>query len=198
MESSEKFNEESALRVISSMIEATRSNVRDNSFYYLLWGFIVLAASLLEYVLLRYVHYPHHYIGWPILTGIGTLITVIDIIRKYGKSNTSTYLGSFFMYFFFGWGISFLLLLVFVIDRDNLLVQPLILTMYALIAFVSGGILRFRPMIWGGIIAWAAAVASYLSPFPVQLLITAGTIIIGYIVPAFMMRKRNLNPVNAK
>ena len=42
MENSEKFNEEAAIKVISEMIEATRNDVRDNYFFYLLWGFLVL------------------------------------------------------------------------------------------------------------------------------------------------------------
>jgi len=192
MENSEKFNEEAALKVISKMIEATKNDVRDNSFYYLLWGFLVLIASLLEYCLLTFFHYPHHYIGWPILMGVGMIISLVYAIRKYNRSDSSSYIGSFFKYFFIAWSLSLILLLGFVIPGDNKLVQPIILAMYALALFVSGKILRFSPLTWGGIVAWAAALASFFSPFPVQLLITAATVIIAYIVPGYMLKRKNV------
>jgi hypothetical protein len=190
MENSEKFNEESALRVISEMIEATRNDVRSNSFFYLLWGFLVLTASLLEYSLLQFFRSPHHYIGWPVLMGIGAFVSIAYSMRKYGKRTASTYIGNFFTYFFAGWAISLLMLLFFVISGHYKLIQPVSLAMYALATFVSGGILRFRPLIWGGVIAWVAAIGSYFVPFPVQLLITAATVIVAYLVPGFYLRQR--------
>jgi hypothetical protein len=195
MEHSEKFNEEAAIKVISEMIEATRNDVQDNSFFYLLWGFLVFAASLLEYCLLTLFHYPSHYIGWPILMGIGMIISFVFIAKKFGRSDSRTYIGSFFKYFFIAWSLSLLLLLAFLIPNNNQLVQPIILTMYALATFVSGGILRFRPLIWGGIIAWAAAVASFFSPFDIQLLITAATVVVAYLVPGFLLKRRNRSQI---
>jgi len=196
MENSEKFNEESAIKVISEMIDAAKNDVRDNSFFYLLWGFLVLAASLLEYCLLAIFHSPYHYVGWPVLMGIGAIASLVYAIRKYGRSDSSSYVGSFFRTFFLAWSISLIMLLAFIIPGDNQLVQPIILAMYALATFVSGGILRFRPLVWGGIIAWAAAVGSFFSPFPVQLLITAATVVLSYIIPGFLLKRRNGNQIN--
>jgi hypothetical protein len=190
MENSEKFDEASALKVISEMIEATKNDVRSNSFFYLLWGFLVLTASLLEYCLLQFFKTPHHYIGWPVLMGIGALVSIAYSIRKYGKTKASTYIGNFFTCFFIGWTISLLILLFFVISGNYKLIQPVSLAMYGLATFVSGGILRFRPLIWGGVIAWVAAMGSYFAPFPVQLLITAATVVVAYLVPGFYLKQR--------
>jgi hypothetical protein len=190
MENSEKFNEESALKVITEMIEATKNDVRSNYFFYLLWGFLVLAASLLEYCLLTFFHSPFHYIGWPVLMSIGMIVSLAYAIRKYSKSDFTSYIGNFFRYFFFAWSLSLILVLVFIIPRNNQLVQPVILAMYAMAIFISGGILRFSPLKWGGIIAWAAALVSFFSPFPVQLLITASTVVVAYIVPGFILKRR--------
>jgi hypothetical protein len=191
MENSEKLNEKDGLRVIYEMIEAAKCDVRDNYFYYLLWGALVFIASLLEFVLLRVFHLPYHYIGWPVLMGIGIFVTILYVFRKQGRSDSTSYVGSFFLYFFIGWSISLMLLLAFVIPSNHTLIQPVSLAMYALAIFVSGNILRFRPLVWGGIITWAAAVASFFSPFPVQLLITAATVIIAYIVPGWLLKRKN-------
>ncbi|MBN1416022.1 MAG: hypothetical protein JW973_13050 [Bacteroidales bacterium] len=196
MEKTQNFNEEAALKVISEMIEASKNNVRDNSFFYLLWGFLVLVASLLEYCLLSFLHYPHHYIGWPVLMSIGMIITIIYVIRKYSRADSVSYIGSFFRFFFIAWGVSLIWLLVFIIPGNNHLVQPAILAMYAMALFISGGIIRFRPLMWGGIITWAAAMGSFFSPFPVQLLITAATVIVAYIVPGFLLKRKNTSQIH--
>jgi len=191
MENSQTFNEKDALKIISEMIEASKMSIRDNYFYYLLWGFLVLFASLLEFGLMQLFHYPYHYIGWPVLMGIGVAITIVYAIRKYGKSTSSSYIGSFFRYFFISWGISLGLLLAFIIPGNYQLIQPVSLAMYALALFVSGNILRFSPLVWGSIIAWVAAIASFFSPYPVQLLITAATVVIAYIIPGYLLKKKN-------
>jgi hypothetical protein len=191
MEKSRNFNEEAALKIISEMIEATKTNVRDNYFYYLLWGFLVLIASLLEFGLLQWVHSPYHYIGWPVLMGIGAIITIAYSIRKHGRSDSVSYFGSFFKVFFIGWSVSLLMLLFFVISGSYQLIQPVSLAMYALATFVSGSILRFRPLVWGGLVFWTASAVSFFCPFPVQLLITAGTVIIAYIIPGYLLKRQN-------
>jgi len=190
MENSERFNEKDSLKVIYEMIEAARCDVQDNYFYYLLWGILVLLASLLEFVLLQVFQLPCHYIGWPVLMGIGVFITILHSVRKYVKSKSFSYVGSFFLYFYIGWTLSLILLLAFVIAAHYALIQPVSLSMYALAIFVSGSILRFKPLIWGGFIAWAAAIASFFSPFPVQLLITAATVIIAYIIPGWLLKRK--------
>jgi hypothetical protein len=189
MENIENFDEKAAIKVISQMIDAAKSSANDNRFFYLLWGFLVLAASLLEFAMLVFLHSPYHYIGWPVLMGVGMVISVFYGFRKYGKSKTTTYIGHFLRYFFIAWGLSLILLLIFVIPGNNQLVQPIILAMYALAAFVSGGVLKFRPLLWGGSLAWPVALVSFFVSFPLQLLITASTVIIAYIIPGFLLKE---------
>jgi len=196
MENSQDFNEKDAIKVISEMIEAAKNTIGGHHFYYLLWGFLVLAASLLEFCLLTFLHTPLHYIGWPVLMGIGAIITVVYSIKKFGRSDSTSYIGNFFKFFFFSWGISLVLLFVFIIPGNSPLIQPVTLAMYALALFVSGGILRFRPLIWGSIIAWVAALASFYSPFQVQLLITAATVILAYIIPGYLLKAKKGNAIH--
>jgi hypothetical protein len=194
MEKSKTFNEEAGLKVIYEMIDAARSDVRHNNFYYLLWGILVIAACLLEYSLIRFFHYPHHYIGWPILMGAGMAITVWYTIRRFGRSASVTFIGNAMIYLFGGWTVTLLMLLLFVIPGHPRLIQPVSLAMYAMAVFFSGGVLRFRPLIRGGLIAWTAAIASFFSPFLIQLLITAGTVLIAYIIPGYWLSRKS--PVN--
>jgi hypothetical protein len=63
--------------------------------------------------------------------------------------------------------------------------------LYGLGTFVSGSIIRFRPLVIGGIIAWALAIGCTYVSYDYQMLFGAAAILISYIIPAYMLRSRN-------
>ena len=64
---------------------------------------------------------------------------------------------------------------------------PFILTITGLGTFVSGTILKFKPLTWGGLLFWIAAIgASFVAPIN-QLLINGIAIFIGYIIPGILL-----------
>ena len=70
-------------------------------------------------------------------------------------------------------------------------VFPFFIMLYGLGTFVSGSIIRFRPLIIGGIIAWALAIGSTFGSYDYQMLFGAAAILVSYIIPAYMLRSRN-------
>ena len=65
---------------------------------------------------------------------------------------------------------------------------PFFILFYGLGTFVSGKILRFKPLIVGGIINWILACAASFFPFDYQLLFAAAAILISYLVPGYMIQ----------
>ncbi|MDZ4810068.1 MAG: hypothetical protein SGI96_17670, partial [Bacteroidota bacterium] len=70
-------------------------------------------------------------------------------------------------------------------------VFPFFIMLYGLGTFVSGSIIRFRPLVIGGIVAWALAIGSTLVSYDYQMLFGAAAILVSYIIPAYMLRSRN-------
>jgi hypothetical protein len=70
-------------------------------------------------------------------------------------------------------------------------VFPFFIMLYGLGTFVSGSIIKFRPLIIGGIIAWALAIVAAYVEYDYQMLFGAAAILISYIIPAYMLRSRN-------
>ncbi|HEX3024813.1 MAG TPA: hypothetical protein VHP12_06350, partial [Chitinophagaceae bacterium] len=56
--------------------------------------------------------------------------------------------------------------------------------------FVSGGLIKFRPLIIGGIINFILAVVCSRFSFDHQLLFAAAAILISYIIPGYLLRKQ--------
>ncbi len=112
------FNEQDSIRVITEMIENSKAKIKDNGFFYLLWGWLVLVASV---------------------------------------TNT------------------------------------LIISLYGLGTFVSGGILKFKPLIFGGIFSWVIAIVALFIPEIYSLLMVSLSVIVAYLIPGYMLKSRNKN-----
>ena len=75
-------------------------------------------------------------------------------------------------------------------ERWNTSIYPFFIILYALGTFVSGTILKFRPLIIGGLIAWVLAIVAVFLEYDYQILMAAAAIPISYIIPAYLIQGR--------
>ncbi|HJZ40351.1 MAG TPA: hypothetical protein VJ203_08295 [Bacteroidales bacterium] len=188
------FNPEEGLRTIYAMIQSAKSTIGENYLYYLLWGYLVLITCIAEYALITLFRYDQHYLVWPVLMGLGVFASVLFNLRQKKRSTSKSLIGQVMVYFWGGWLVSFVILIVFANLRESYtVILPLAMVMYGLGIFVSGGVIDFRPLIIGGILSWIAAVVSFFQPHAVQLLIMIGVVIVSYIVPGHLLRRMSIN-----
>lgn len=186
-----ELSPEASLKIIYEMINSARSKIGRNYFYYLFWGYLVALTSLLEFSLIR-LAYERHYIVWPVLMLAGVLVSFVFYMRSARKATSKTFIGTTMSFLWIGWAISFTILIVFVnLKQDFGLILPLIMAMYGLAIFIAGGIVNFKPLIIGAVIAWVASVVSFFLPYEVQLLILAGTVILSHVIPGHILRNQS-------
>jgi hypothetical protein len=184
-----EFNHEDGLKTIYAMIDTARNRIGRNYLYYLLWGYLVLAACLLEYLLIKGVHYEKHYMVWPILMGLGVILSAIFSWSGHRQSRSRTFIGNVMSYLWGGWLAGFLILVLFAnLRQDHDMILPITLVMYGLGIFVSGGVVDFKPLLVGGLVAWAGSVIAFFQPYTVQLLLVSVVVLVSYIVPGHMLR----------
>ena len=186
----EKFSPEESLALIHAMIGKTQQRMSDKSVYFLVWGWITFLAFCGQFFLKHVLEYEKHYLVWLVVIP-GVIFTVWYSSRERKKSHVSTYIGDSIRYLWTGMGITFFVLSM-IINKgswgDN--VYPFFIMLYGLGTFVSGSIIRFRPLEAGGIGAFViAVVASYLS-YDYQMLAGAASILVSYIIPAYLLRAR--------
>lgn len=68
--------------------------------------------------------------------------------------------------------------------------NPGILALYGMPTVLSGAILKFRPLVIGGIVCWILSIISTYIPFQYQLLLLSAAVIAAWIIPGYLMRKR--------
>jgi hypothetical protein len=184
----ENFSPQQSLLLIQSMIDKTKGNIGRNRFHFLLWGWYVFLAILVQFILKVVLHYERHYLVWLGVIPV-SFVTIIYSIRQSKHRGVRTYIGDSMSYLWTGVGISFFVL-SFIISSSKegwMFSYPFFILLYGLGTFISGKLLKFTPLVVGGIINWIlACIAGYLH-YDYQMLLTAVAILTSYIIPGHLL-----------
>ncbi len=189
--SKENFSPEQSLQLIQSMINKTKQNMSDNSIYFLVWGWLTFFACTAQFILKHFLQYEKHYMVWTVII-IGILFSVYQGQREKKAMKVRTYVDDNMKHLWAGMAISFFVLGMILTQLGwGTVIFPFFIMLYGLGTFVSGNFIQFRPLVIGGILAWALAIGSTFVNYDYQMLFGAGAILISYIIPAHMLRNRN-------
>jgi len=187
------FSPQEGMAVIQSMIDAARNRFSENGHLYLLWGWVVFACSVSQFILLNYVRYEHHYMVWG-LTWVAAIYQFIYLARQKKKERVRTY-ADHLLAFVWGSFIVMMFLFGFLFGRElgegyYRLINPGFLALYGMPTFLSGIILRFRPLVIGGICCWALSITGTYIGYQYQLLLLSTAMIVAWIIPGYLLRAR--------
>jgi hypothetical protein len=179
-----------SLHVIHEAISKTRENFRENSFYFMLWGWLIAIASLAFFALHQYTGFRYYFLPFPVLVTAGILASVIWYMRKKAVSRTETYLGYFFSRMWLVLGLSFIAV-VFISVSQRSLPFPYTLVLAAIGTLVSGLAMHFRPLIIGGVLFFVSALAGVFIPDPYKPLLAGLATVAGYLIPGYLLKSSN-------
>jgi hypothetical protein len=189
METEEKqLTQEESLKIIHEMISAAKNDVKADAFIFLLWGWLVFVASIAQFILVM-MEIKWNSVPW-LLMPVGGVITVVYSIRKGKKDRTKTNITESLKYTWIAFTAA-MLIIIFFNSMQFLQVLPCIMALYGMGLFLSGGALRFRPLIYGGIFCWICAIAGFEVQNIYQLLILAVAVFGGYIIPGYLLKMNN-------
>jgi hypothetical protein len=190
MENEEKtMTGEESLKIITDMINKTKINIRQSSFHLLFWGWLIFACSLSEYLLWKFTGFAHPYYVWLFVVP-GVFVSFIYGFMTGRKTKVSTYADRLYMWTWMGFLIAATVLFIIQWKRMDLF-APYILLLAGFPTFVSGFVLKFRPLVIGGIIFWIVALfVSFAGP-SVAPLGMPFAVIFGYLIPGYMLKNKS-------
>jgi hypothetical protein len=184
---SENLTAQQSLDIITAMIQEAKGKARRNAFHFLLWGWVMVLANLGMYALTKF-GYPYPYIIWTI-TIPAWIISFYKSFRQEKEEQTTTHLDKLSMWLWICFGVTTFTVVVFG-HKLNYQINPLITTICAIPTFVSGVMLRFKPMMFGGAAFWVFGIIGFLIPFETQPLIGGLAILCGYLVPGYLLKSK--------
>jgi hypothetical protein len=194
-ENSKTLSPEESLQLIEKFIANYRKNYRSDSFYFLMWGWIIALASVSHFVILRVLISLGNYdlinllsaVNWSLFVILGYILLFAHIKRKSMKDRARSHLDRFItaLWQTTGW---VLFLIVLISLKLGQYPTPFVLSIVGLATYINGRIIQFNPLKWGGVLFFIFAVISAFVVNEYQLLINAVAIILGYIIPGYMLR----------
>jgi hypothetical protein len=189
MENEEKMmTGEESLRIISEMINKAKFDIRQGSFYLLLWGWLIFACAFIDYLIVTFTKYAHHYYVW-FLVIPGVFVSMLYGYVKGRQAKVKTYTGTLYKWIWIGFLISATVL--FIIHSKSMdTVSPYILLLAGFPTFVSGFLIKFKPLIAGGMSFWIITLIIYFAGPSFASLGTAIAMLSGYLIPGYMLKNR--------
>ena len=185
-----KLSESESLLLISSMINKAKNHYSENGLLYLLWGWLILVCCLIQFVSIHFFNYYKVYYAW-YSTWILLIYQIYYFSKKRDYRNVRMYTGEIIGYVWIVFLISYALL-VYILIYENAYscICPVIISIFGMPTFLSGIILKFKPLKVGGICCWILA---FLSPFThpdYQYLLMACGVALAWIIPGHLLRRK--------
>jgi hypothetical protein len=199
MENSEKqMTPEESLSLIGEVISNTRTNLKTDSFFFLLWGWFIAVASIVEAVILWNAGRMKDWenvgllsaINWCGLVFIGIVIQVIYVRKHYVKRPYKTFFEKIIAYL---WMLStvVIFLIVYLAGARHESPEPYILAAASIPTVMTGLLTKFKPLILGGLVfILFAIVAVNIEVDYLRSLTSACAMVFGYLIPGYMLRKK--------
>ncbi len=187
MEESKLSNSES-LQIITEMIgQAKRNMAKKGSFCFLLWGWVVLLGNFGFYIIAKYQLFPYPYVIWSI-TLPAIIVTVIYSMRQKQGSIARSQLDNIYMHLWMAILIAVVTVLIFM-PKMNYSHNAVILLLAGLGTFVTGKLIKFNPLVIGGLALWIGAIIAFNVPVIDQYLVGGFAIIVGYLIPGYLLKR---------
>jgi len=192
------------LRLIEEMLYTAKKEVKDNGAFFLLWGWLVFIAATTEFALhwfspdLKALHIGSSVsidmqgICWLILMPLGGIASIFLSRKQSREEKVKTWFDDVMKYLWIAFGVV-LFIVLFTMGYDHVNLFPIVIALYGLGLFITGGVLKFNPLIIGGIFSWVLAFASLFVADEYTNLCLASSVLIGYIIPGYMLKKQSKN-----
>ena len=204
-----KLSEKESLALIAKMINKAKESYHDTGLGAIMWGSVIAFCSLVRLAEIQFnFRLPFDIY---LLTFVAIIPQVFITIKEKKERKVKSYDDAFLDYLWLGFGISVAIMIVIIntiaarllpiAEEYNLLkeipasftlyeyVAPLFLLLYGMPTFVTGAAFRFKPMLWGGLFCWACSIIALYTPVKIDLLLTAASAILAWLIPGIIMEK---------
>ncbi|MCF0072757.1 hypothetical protein LZD49_19915 [Dyadobacter sp. CY261] len=180
------MSEKDSLRIIQDMIDATKHSLLQDGVIYIYWGWIILFCSLGEYLLML-TTFKYPYLTWLVMP-FAVFRYMHYVKQRRAGSRVKSYIDEYMSVLWRAFIISAstILCLFPVIGYERVL--PLIIILYGIGTYTSGGVLRFPPLTYGGLANYPLAIAAFFTSFQNQLIILSIAVLVSYIIPGYLLK----------
>jgi hypothetical protein len=187
--SENKMTEQESFRLINEMIGKAKKSYVTKGAASMVWGVLIIFCSLVSWSQ-AYFKYNLNFDIW--LLALFALVPQLYFSIKERRSKKFTAYDEVTAgYIWMAFGVSiFILSLYFSHQPQGGQSSSLVMMLYAMPTFITGGLCKFKPMIIGGIICWTASIISIFTSTEIDLLLMAACGLFAWLVPGIILWNR--------
>lgn len=189
MQEEKNFQALDSLRLIEQMINTAKNRLADDGFYIIFWGWLVFAAALINYITWCF-ELMWGFLVWPVLMPLGAIVSFIAGRKRKKNEHVKTLVDSYLHYVWLSFGIGLGVALLFIGQNGMRSTYFFLMLLYGIATLSSGGLLAFKPLIYGSVVSFAMAIAAMFVPQRELLLCIAFALLFSYIVPGHLLKKQ--------
>jgi hypothetical protein len=202
-----QLSEQDSFLLIQQMIHTAKKEQKDDGAGWILWGWLLFAASVLTVLNMRFHWFRDLFLFWNLFGGFTIVYFVYKTVVYFFFSRTQrvkTYTSDLFARLNTGFFISLLFIIVSINVGARLLYNKygvddgtpvrigfaLLINLYAFWVLVYGTALNFKPSVVGAYCTWAIGFAAlFMKTFEQVMFLHALAVLAGYIIPGHIANK---------
>lgn len=183
-----ELSTQDSIKLIQEMIGKAKRSYISKGIASMVWGALIVTCSLTTWAEVQY----KFNIGFDVWTLL-LLALIPQIFFAIKEKKTKDFIGHDERTMDFVW--STFAICIFITSFYNSKYggessTSLIMMLYGIPTFITGGIFKFKPMILGGIICWLLAIISINTPFTTDMLLMAACGLFAWLIPGIIMWNR--------
>ena len=184
------MSEEESLQIITGMINKAKNRFGETGTLYLFWGWTIFICCITQFILLHFYQNNKAYNIW-YLTWLGVIYQLYFIAKKKKGQKVRTYTGEIVGYVWLTFVIcAFMIVYILIWNQAISAINPSVLVLYGIPTFLSGIILKFRPLSIGGFVCWLLAIVAMFTSYEYQLLLLSLAVACAWIIPGYMLKSK--------
>jgi hypothetical protein len=193
---------EESFEIINKAIANFKMNYKENSMVFLLWGWILTLASISNFIILKIVgnweaqklisgkwELKGLYIlgNWVVFCLIGFIILYFMVRKINRDKKVYSHIDKFIEYLWWATGASFVIAIIICF---KLRIEPpvLMLLIAGIATTTTGLVIKFKPLIIGGISFFIFCIATTFVTNEYLALLVGAAIICGYLIPGYFLK----------
>jgi hypothetical protein len=207
MAEEQQLSEQESLRLISQMINKAKNSFHDTGIGPMLWGSVIALCSLVTFARVQF-GFKLPFDIW-LLTLVAILPQIIITSREKKMRRARNYDDAAIDYIWLSFGIAIFLMthinIVFLNKLEEIFkaykaatgnwpdfslnnyTGSLMLLLYGFPTVITGAIMKFKPMLWGGIACWLCCIISVYTPIKTDMLLTAFAAVVMWLIPGIIL-----------
>ncbi len=177
-----------SLKLIEDMIGQAKRSFHRMSYYFLVWGVLLILAMIVNVVLARAGN-PNGGLAWAGAGIIGGILSSIHGSREGKREVASSPMDRVLVWL---WSAFIITMITMIIAGGARHQDPGagIVVLTGLPTFLTGQMMKFKPLILGGILFWVIGAVSYFVEPMTGAVLYVVAMLFGYIVPGIMLKRQ--------